>query len=475
MKNIHMMIGIPGSGKSTFASKLGKEKNYKIVSTDNIRKDNISENDVWIKVYDNICNILKDNDDCIFDATNITKKVRDRFINNLQKKIREFNLYGYYMPTFYKECVKRVELRNKDKDSLYLPISVIYSYNKSIYPPTYEENFKKSYVITQKRDLLQDLVDDAYQGYGLYYKSMTEEIEEYSGFTNINTTTKIEDITNFRLASVTKQFIAYGIMTLIEDNKLSFDDSLFDMFDDMPDYTRNIYIKNLLNHTSGLYDYEDIEHYDENDPNYKQIKDYEVLEFVKKTDKGYFKCGEKYRYSNTAYVILGLIIEKRSNLKLGEYLKINIFDKFDMSNTQLNYEGITNITNRAYGHIEINGKLEMKDQYWCSATLGDGGIYSSVNDLKKWLKVIENLSGLYRKMVETNYINSIDIQYGFGLRVKSIKQYKLIYHCGDTIGTSTLIGYIRDDNDNIVYEFIFLTNKSDKDTSIFVNNLVNKL
>lgn len=474
MKTIHMMIGIPGSGKTTYALKLAKEKGYDIVSTDVVRANNpgMVEEEVWPTVYKMIGETLSKKDDCIFDATNTTKKVRDRFKENVNKYVKDYQIYGYFFPTNYKECIKRVDKRNNQKGELYIPLDVIKSYGEYVYPPMYEENFEKSFVITQKPNLLKGLIDDAYQGYGFYFKSLNEEVEEYGGFADINIGEPIRENTNFRLASVTKQFIAYAIMTLVEKNKLSLNDTLYNIFPNMPEYTKTITIKNLLNHTSGLLDYEDMPHCDETDANYKQVLDEDVLEFVRNTDKQYFKTGEKYQYSNTAYVLLGLIIQKVSNERLEEYLQKEVFEKNGLLNTKLNFETITKIRPRAYGHLEQNGKLILKDQYWCSATLGDGGIYSSIPDLKKWLKVIENLQEPYAQMIKANTINDKSIEYGLGLRVKKIGDLDLIYHCGDTIGTNTILGYIKN-NKEVIYEFILLTNKGGKDTAIFIENLKN--
>ena len=320
MKTIHMMIGIPGSGKTTFAEKFSKENNYKVISTDVVRLENpgINEEDVWPRVYLMIAEELQINDNVIYDATSITKKVRDRFKENLNKYITDYEIIGYFLPTHHSICEERVDKRNQKSD-IKIPLDVISSYGENVYPPTYEENFKESKVISQLNDMIFDIVDDAYQGYALYYREKDKIIEEYSGFADIDTFRPVRRYTNFRLASVTKQFIGYGILTLVKKNLLSLDDKLFDMFDDMPEYTKTITIRNMLNHTSGLLNYEDMNHTDE------QIHDIDVLNYIRKTDKQYFETGLKYQYSNTAYVLLGLIIEKVSNQNLDEYLKQEIF------------------------------------------------------------------------------------------------------------------------------------------------------
>lgn len=459
MKTVHMMIGIPGSGKSTYALELSKKLNYKIISTDVVRMENpgIKEEDVWPRVYWMIAEELKTNDNVIYDATNVTKKVRDRFKENLNKYITNYQIKGYFLPTYHTICSERVDKRNKVSE-IKIPLEVIASYGESVYPPTYEEEFIESKVISQLDNMLYDIVDDAYQGYALYYKHNDKIIEEYSGFADIETNRPVRANTNFRLASVTKQFIGYGILSLVKKNLLSLDDKLFDMFDDMPEYTKTISIRNMLNHTSGLLNYEDMNHTDE------QIHDIDVLNYIRKSNKQYFETGLKYQYSNTAYVILGLIIEKVSNMNLDEYLKQEIFKPLNMNDTQFNYEPITNINNRAYGNVKQE-KLVKKDQYWCSATLGDGGLYSNIIDLKKWLTYIQNLDEFYKQLSTTHIVNGVDIEYGMGLRAKMVNGHELVYHCGSSIGTNTVIGYIKD----LDIEFILLTNCNDRSCSKFID------
>lgn len=287
------------------------------------------------------------------------------------------------------------------------------------------------------------------QGYALFYYHNGECFEKCVGKLSDENSDNITYESNFRLASVTKQFIAFGIVKLINDGMLSYNTSIIDIYPELPAYFKDITITHLLNHTSGIYDYEDMEHTD------KQICDEDILVFLKSTDKTYFIPGEKYQYSNTAYILLGLIISKVSKRSLDEYIETEIFEKAGMFNSKVNYEGKTKVSNRAYGHIMVNDELVVKDQYWCSATIGDGGLYSSINDLKKWLKYLVN-SNEYKSMKIPNLAGNYN-EYGLGLRIINVLGNEIIYHSGSTIGTKTLLLCSQD----LDLCLIFLTNFND--------------
>ena len=140
---IHLLVGVQGSGKSTFARKYSKELNCKIISTDEIRKNNpgIIETDVWSKTYEVLAQSLKENIDVIFDATSITKKVRKRFFDEVSKYGVEVKAIAYYLKTDVNECASRVKARNENENELYLPPEVVYSYQEKLELPSLEEGF----------------------------------------------------------------------------------------------------------------------------------------------------------------------------------------------------------------------------------------------------------------------------------------------------------------------------------------------
>ena len=314
--------------------------------------------------------------------------------------------------------------------------------------------------------LKQNIVVHKDQGYALYFYNNGTEYTELNGKETINGEKNITFDSCFRLASVTKQFIAFSIIKLIKDNKLSYDTTIKELYNDLPDYFNEITIKHLLNHTSGIYDYEDME-YDRS----KQLQDEEIIDFLKTTKGTYFKPGETYKYSNTAYILLGLIVGKVSNREIKDYIEEEVLFKAGMNDSYVNIQGETEIRNRAYGHILEDNNLVEKDQYWCSATIGDGGIYSTANDLKKWCKYLYN-SEIFQEMKIPNYINEKSYnEYGYGIRIINVNDKEVYYHCGSTIGTNTLLLFSKELNSCL----IFLTNLNIIDTSIMKDNLIKLL
>ena len=223
----------------------------------------------------------------------------------------------------------------------------------------------------------------------LVVKDDKKLFERGYGLRDLHSSAKIDPRTNFRLASCSKQFTAMAVMLLVHDGKLRYDQKLTDVFPDFPAYGKSISIRNLLNHTAGLQDYESL--MEQEQPGTKgkwtedhQIQDAEVLTLLEQTDHGMFPPGTQWYYSNSAYVVLGLIVAKVSGQPFPDFLRQRIFAPLKMDHTLAYIKGQNEISNRAYGHTKEGNTWKQTDQSPTSGTLGDGGIYSSLEDLAKW-------------------------------------------------------------------------------------------
>jgi CubicO group peptidase (beta-lactamase class C family) len=275
------------------------------------------------------------------------------------------------------------------------------------------------------------------------------------GYANLEEHTKAEPATNYRLASVTKQFTAACILLLRQDGKLRQKDPVRKWLPELPASDDAITIQHLLAHTGGLIDYEDLI------PPRRtaQLDDTDVLNMIATQHRLYFEPGSAHRYSNGGYVLLGLIVQRASGMGLAEFMKKRIFAPLGMEHT-LMYEHAhgLEVANRAYGYSEADGKWTRTDQSITSATRGDGGIYSSVDDLAKWdaaLHTDKLLNADSRRLVFAPQapFDDPDIDYGFGWRLSG----DTVWHSGESIGFRNVI--IRWPRQHLVV--IILSNRND--------------
>lgn len=293
------------------------------------------------------------------------------------------------------------------------------------------------------------------------------------GVTDLRTLHPINAETNFRLASFTKQFTAMCIMLLVHDGKLLYDEHLTEVFPEFPAYGRAITVRNLLNHTSGLPDYEDIlmNQYPNTPPEkVPQILDAGVLKLLEQQSKGNFSPGAKWEYSNSGYAILAMIVEKVSGTPFGQFLHDKIFTPLQMSNTLAYEKGKNEVPNRAYGHNRDGNSYKETDQSPTSAVLGDGGIYSSINDLAKWDAALREHKLLSEAEMQPALTpvhvadgpptsEGRNISYGFGWFLDPYKGHRRMWHDGETIGFRTTIQRFPEDKLTIVV----LANRADID------------
>jgi CubicO group peptidase (beta-lactamase class C family) len=262
------------------------------------------------------------------------------------------------------------------------------------------------------------------------------------GFASIAEGTRVIPATNFRLASVTKQFTAASILLLAEEKnqRLYLDDRIREKWlPTLPAATDAITIRHLLTHTSGLIDYED--GIDENDDPDQQLSDADVLKILETQNRTYFSPpGSRYRYSNSGYALLALIVEHASGKRFANFLHEQIFEPLQMNGSVAYEKGISTVVYRAFGHSYNGSSWIQTDQSRTSAVLGDGGIYSSIDDLVKWDTALYDnrlLSPESLKLAMTPAVRTDDpgIQYGMGWRISG----EMIWHLGETIGFENAI------------------------------------
>ena len=238
--------------------------------------------------------------------------------------------------------------------------------------------------------------------------------------------------TNFRLASISKQFTAACVLLLAEDRALSVDDPLRRWLPTLPEAADGITLRHLLTHTSGLVDYEDLIPTTQT----QQVRDADVLRLLEHENRLYFPAGSAYRYSNTGYALLALVVERASGRRFADFLQARIFTPLGMTATQAREDEGPSVADRAFGYSLIDGRWQRTDQSTTSAVLGDGGLYSSVDDLARWDAALYDdrlLSVASRALAfapSTTTPEPDVTHYGFGWRLHGGMQW----HSGESIG-----------------------------------------
>ncbi len=258
------------------------------------------------------------------------------------------------------------------------------------------------------------------------------------GFADLDKNIKADCNTNYRIASVTKQFTAIAVMKLISQGKLSYETKIPELFPDFPEYGKEINVRQLLNHRSGLIEYFDL--YPKESK--RQLLDKDVLELLKQQDSTIFIPNKGYKYTNSGYVLSTQIIEKISEMSFKEYMDKEIFEPLQMDNSTVYLKDIE-IKNRAYGYKFNDTIYQLKDQYGWSAVQGDGGIYSSVNDYYKWDQALYTNNLISQKELKPAFSNwdengmNDEDGYGFGWGILTKNETKYYLHGGGSTGFKT--------------------------------------
>jgi len=268
------------------------------------------------------------------------------------------------------------------------------------------------------------------------------------GFANVEHQVPVKPETIFQSGSTGKQFTATAVMMLVEEGKLSLEDKITKYFPDAPESWNNITLRHLLTHTSGMTDYP---------PDFDLRRDYtedDLLQRIKAIPLA-FQPGEKWSYSNLAYVTLGILIHKVSGKFYGDFLQERVFKPLDMSTARIISEADI-IPNRAAGYRVANDQL--KNQNWVSPSLNttaDGALYLTVYDMAKWDAALYTEKLLKRSSLEQMWtpvkLNAGNtFPYGFGWGFANVRGHRVIEHGGSWQGFKAQISRYVDDKLTII-------------------------
>ena len=263
------------------------------------------------------------------------------------------------------------------------------------------------------------------------------------GIADVNTKEPITTKTLFNIGSISKTFVAYGILQLADKGKLSLDDDLQKYFPDFthPSIAKKIRIVHLLTHTSGLPDSRRIS---EQHEFYLTAKDEENFAPLKSTEKLQFEPGTRYRYSNPAFNGLALIIEKVTGKKWQDYIQQTIFSPAEMRKSTIT-DGAHPEKGVSHGYV-LNEKKQFEELDYGEeptfAAAGNGGVWSSVEELWLYEKSIQSHRFLNEKWIDSsrrpyffeNWSDSIPQRLGLSWFITKENGQNIIGHTGSQGG-----------------------------------------
>jgi len=269
------------------------------------------------------------------------------------------------------------------------------------------------------------------------------------GLANVELNVPATADTIYQSGSVGKQFTATAVMMLVEEGSIGLDVPLSKYFSDAPELWKDITVRHLLTHTSGIKDYS------QKDVNFRL--DYTTAELFKiyaafPLD---FPPGEKWSYSNTGYALLGFLIEKVTGKFYGDFLQERVFEPLGMTTAGVISEADI-VLNRAAGYRLVEGAL--KNQEWVSPTLNttaDGALYLTVRDLAHWDAGLRT-GGLLRKTsldqmwTPVRLNNGNTYPYGFGWRPAIHRGHDAVGHGGSWQGFRTHIERYTEDGLTVI-------------------------
>lgn len=293
-------------------------------------------------------------------------------------------------------------------------------------------------------------------------------IEKGYGMANLELDAPNSPDTKFRLGSITKQFTSAAILQLEQQGKLSVSDTACKYFAECPDGWKAITIHQLLSHTSGIPSYTD--NPDFMKPQFMRIPltPSEIL-LLSKDKPLEFQPGEKWKYDNSGYIFLGVIIEKVSGEKYADYLKKHIFGPLDMADSGYDVSTLV-LKNRAEGYRSISDGFHNADYLDMSLPYAAGSLYSTVRDLYRWDRALYT-DQVVSKASRDKMWTPVKNDYGYGWGISQAHNRKQVAHGGGINGFSTFIGRYPDD-DAVV---IVLSNNERSNAGAIANALAGVL
>jgi CubicO group peptidase (beta-lactamase class C family) len=279
--------------------------------------------------------------------------------------------------------------------------------------------------------------------------------------------------TVFEAGSVSKQFTAAAVLLLVERGQISLEDEIHKYFPELGTFPKPVTVRHLLNHTSGLRDWGEIEYIAGWPRTTREYTHAHVLEILSRQHSLNYLPGDAWSYTNSGYNLAAMLVERVAGIKLQAFCKKEFFDPLGMSATQWRVDFRRVVPNRAIAyelnHSEWRQDMPFEDVY------GNGGLLTDVDDLLKWNRNITNGNlhpAVFEAMQKPGSLNDgTKVGYGFGLFLTEFGGLSEVSHSGATAGYRAWLGRIPVEN----FSVAILCNAGNANTGDLAHKIARQL
>ncbi len=277
--------------------------------------------------------------------------------------------------------------------------------------------------------------------------------QEAYGMANLTYEIPFEVTTPTNIGSTSKQFTAFAILLLADRGKISLDDDIRKYFPEIPDFGKTVTIRHLLTHTSGYREFLNTLGMTGRSLN-SPLENEMIFKILKNQPELQNEPGTEWNYNNTDYVLAATLVAKITEVPFPEWMQKNVFQPLGMNNTMVRANQNEIVPGRSQGYnLNDDGKYQEVEDL--GGTMGAGGIYTTLDDLAKWVKNFKDPkvgnTKIFKEMTTPFVLKNGDTtNYGLGLFIEERNGMKIIHHGGADVAHRSMLMYYPDINAAVI-------------------------
>ena len=269
--------------------------------------------------------------------------------------------------------------------------------------------------------------------------------ELHHGMASLELKSPLSSESAYYLASESKQFTAACVLSLVRAGAMGLDDDVCFHLPELARFEQPFPLRSLLNHSSGIPDYFQFIECQLSRHEADYFDNRMILALIARLDTVVFPTSTGYRYSNSNYILLATLVERLSGMSLGRYARAKLFDPLRMRRIAFDEDRFSIIEHRVFSYeADAARPFGYKQHLGNANTVGDGGVYASVNELLRWEREwhrqwADPASLLHAMLQPSPLLDGSVPAYRFGLEVIQRAGHDVVFHSGGLWGFNTLI------------------------------------